>query len=398
MPRTTCATAISGHPATSRVSRVPWRLNGARRIAFTFFALTMAGGCKRKGIEISTAAYIVGPTSDIKTVNEETGRSVSPEILNASTLIVTHLSTRSIKFCSGTLISPETPGGFARVLTSHHCFAVTDGEDKATRTLLPESCKGTKVYVGFVLGRTEKSAALGCQADSLRTNFDGDLGVFTLDAALPSDFHTLELWDGEDAPSGRAAVIVHYPDTQAEMAFAPGESMKLPVAQLTLRDCQTRGAFDVGEWDLDRTLPYSLKHTCDLVHGSSGSGLIDLETAKILGVNWGGIKISTDVGTTVDNVATRASFVRAFLDGTVEQVVATANAKRTAKNTPAAKSEAQSGSMEKETEKALATVKGQACGVVSSRREPLSFWLLFWVGLVPALSRVSSGWRVWRPR
>ena len=74
-----------------------------------------------------------------------------------------------------------------------------------------------------------------------------------------------------------------------------GSVVKLTLTQTSpLDDCKVIGPFDVSEWDLDRTLPFSLRHTCDLIHGSSGSGLIDAKTGKVLGVNWGGIKIAIE--------------------------------------------------------------------------------------------------------
>src|SRR5690606_36021161 len=93
---------------------------------------------------------------------------------------------------------------------------------------------------------------------------------------------------------------------------------KLPAASITDNDCRTLGGFAVDEWNLDRTLPFSIKHTCDLLHGSSGSALVDIETEKILGVNWGGIKIQYGDKSETVNAATAAPYVIAFLTNKLE--------------------------------------------------------------------------------
>lgn len=48
--------------------------------------------------------------------------------------------------------------------------------------------------------------------------------------------------------------------------------------------------------------------------GSSGSSLWDIESNKVIGVNWGGIKNSADPGA-IYNAATKLDFLRSFLAG-----------------------------------------------------------------------------------
>lgn len=281
-------------------------------LSAVFFSLTVPA-CK-KAHEVNRSAYIVGPTNDIKKMGENERREVPAGVYNASVLIATQLKDKKIKFCSGTLIASAGPTENPRILTNHHCFAHQDAEGKAVNELISEACENTRVYFGYYSGEASSAASIGCQPDSLRTNFDGDLAVFTMEEHPKPPHSPLQLWDGDTVPEGRKAYIVHYPDVTENLeATAPGAA-RLPVAAVTTQDCKVAGPFDPSEWDLDRTLPFSIRHTCDLIHGSSGSALVDAQTSTMIGVNWGGIKITYDNETRVDNVATKIDFVRAFLD------------------------------------------------------------------------------------
>jgi hypothetical protein len=337
----------------------------------------LAAGCKPRPFQVSTTAYILGPQSQIIPIDASDESQIPPAALNASTLIATTLQSKQVKFCSGTLIAPEKAGDPFRVLANHHCFAQADASDKALPDLLPEACTETKVYFGFVQGRSQSATEGACAAGSLRTSYQGDIAVFTLVANPPAQYQPLDLWDGEDAPAGRQALIVHYPDTDGVLAEPPDGGAKLPTAQATLNNCKTVGPFDVNEWDLDRTLPFSLRHSCDLIHGSSGSGLIDVETGKILGVNWGGIQVTYESGTRTDNVATKASFVAAYLKGSVDQVVAAAAAERAAAVALDAKKN------EAVTKDGVLPLKAKACGVAEAAEEPLMALLLLGGVLAP---------------
>lgn len=298
-----------------------------------FLFLMSAVACKQGGIEISTTAYIVGPTNDIIPVDKDSEPKVKPPVLNFSVMIATRLKTNRVKFCSGTLIAPDpVTGGNMRVLSNHHCFADQDADGKATQVISPESCVATTAYFGFTQANASQAWTTPCLPGSLRTNFDGDLGVFTLSQNPPDKFQPAQFWDGDPDATGRTALIIHYPDVEANMAAPPEGGVKLPTAAVTLTDCKVLGGFAINEWELDRTLPFALRHTCDLIHGSSGSGLIDVETGKLLGVNWGGIKISFDSGVRTDNVATRASYAKAFLTNTIDQAVKEAEGKKTTRS------------------------------------------------------------------
>lgn len=315
---------------------------------------------------VSTSGYILGPTSQIMPVKEVAGRPldppIEPRVLNASVLLATQLKDKSVKFCSGTLIAGGGPGANLRVLTNHHCFASEDASGLAVPTLLPEACAKTKAHFGFIQGRTEQSTVIACQPGSLRTSFDGDVAVFTLAANPPDTYQPLSLWQGEAVPTGRSAMIIHYPDTPELMVPPPEGGPRLPTAQTTLANCKVVGDFPTNEWTLDRSLPFALRHSCDIIHGSSGSGLIDAQTSSILGVNWGGIQITTDGVVHTDNVSTRAAFIAAFLADTQKDMVKAAN--QTLADQQAASNNSGSGDALAQSHKVVTTA-GKGCGVVA---------------------------------
>jgi hypothetical protein len=290
----------------------------ALRKKTVFMALAALGfgvplACKSKRLlETSTTAYIIGP-NDIKNLTEETKQKVPPQIIQAEVLLATRLASKKTKFCSGTLVDSETAGAPLRILTNHHCFAETDAEGKSRKVLLREACTETKVYFGFESSVSSVAFESACVPGSLRTDYNGDLAVFQLTTRPPETHQPLKFYAGSDHGIGRLGLIVHHPDIEANAKLPPDGGVRLPTASVTLDDCKVIGLFDPSEWDLDRTLPYSLRHSCDLIHGSSGSALIDVESSTILGVNWGGIKISQGSDTRTENVATRADYAAAFL-------------------------------------------------------------------------------------
>lgn len=287
-------------------------------------AAMVSSGCKKRPIGGNREGYILGPVSQIVSASKATVPAGNQDVLAASALIVTKISPTEVKFCSGTLIPSEQPGEFGRILTNHHCFAQEDAQGLATAVLLPQACVATKVYFGFIAGSTDSASISNCQVGTLRTSFDGDLAVFKLGMAIPSAFKPLQVAPADFKPDGRDAVVVHYPAIDEHMVVPPGGGPKVPTAALTLGNCRVVSGFPIGQWELDRSLPFGLKHTCDIIHGSSGSGLVDRQTNQLLGVDWGGLKIDGGGGQETINVATRASFVQAFLTYKTEQAEASA--------------------------------------------------------------------------
>ncbi len=277
--------------------------------------------CKKKPLfNISRTAYILG-NNDIKVAKAENVKDVAPEILNSTALIATWRKTGQVKFCSSIHIGPENDGENSRLVMNHHCFAETSEEGKTQKELIEEACTETKVFFGFSEANNFETEVRGCTKGTLKTDPLGDIAVFTLDKPAPEGYPYLEFWDGDDNISERKAVILHHPNIPENLKAPKDEDVKLPVAAITIDDCVTKGRFASTEWSYDPALAFSLKHTCDLKQGSSGSALIDLQTNKILGINWGGVRISYDNGVREDNAATMASYVQAFLSGETEEFI-----------------------------------------------------------------------------
>ena len=349
-----------------------------------FTLIVVPAGCKQK-LTGSNVAYIIGPTNDITSVSSDNHSDMPPNVFSATGLIVTKLQGDRVKYCSGALAAPAAPGENMRMITNHHCFAETDERGQSSDSLLVEACTGTEVYLGFAPTLGQAPVRGACLPGSLRTSASMDLAVFTLSKPLPVDIQPLEIWEGDPFPEGRPALIVHYPDVEQNLAIPPGQRTKLPAASITTLNCTSGGLFTTSEWELDRSLPYGMKHTCDLIHGSSGSPLIDAETRKIIGINWGGIKIKNDGTESVDNVATRAIFLKKFLNG----------------ENPSSGSSASSGLDAIASQRAATTTSSDkkqpnlpfGCGTVALPGVP-SVWLIF-VLLMPLLFcfKRSLKWR-----
>jgi hypothetical protein len=339
-------------------------------------ACVALSGCKKKPNEVSRSAYIVGPTNDIVNFGDSSEGSSpkSIDLLKSTALISTLLRSGKIKFCSGVLY--QAPEGL-RILTNHHCFAKTGDDGLSTAELFPAACEGTTVYLGFSPSKNPTPFQTTCAAGSLRTDFQGDLGIFALTDAPPPDYLALTLFEG-GYTKGQKAKIIHYPDVKDNMAAPPGSKVNLPKASTTLDNCEVIGPFPRQEWELDRTLPYSIRHTCDLIHGSSGSALVTADTHQILGINWGGIKVTYDDETRTDNAATRNDYVSEFVTGKKDNP----NLGRTSSDAVGVENAAGEESEKKKDKKTswLQTmVKGAGCGVIGESKSsgPLNgLWLL----------------------
>jgi len=303
--------SLESHGTSGRVS--------ARSLALPLAMTILALGSCKKSLELNKTGYIVGPTNDILQIKPENRESVPAAVFNATVLIVTRVGGDRVKYCTGSLVDGESGASALRVLTNHHCFADIErsasGSETARGTVIPEACAATDTYFGFAPKLGISPVKVGCQPGSFRSDPKLDLAIYTLARALPPDFRPLQLAPESRVTVGRRAMIVHYPEVKETLATLPGQPVQLPTASLTLNDCQLLGTFPEREWSIDPSVPYSLRHSCDLVQGSSGSALVDVEAQLILGVNWGGIKLKFDERERIDNVATRAEFVASFLAG-----------------------------------------------------------------------------------
>ena len=275
--------------------------------------------CK-ESVSFNKHGYVVGKTYYIKPVDKTSlVQDVPQEIFNAAVLLVTGaVDGSSIKVCSGILVAGKNKTDLLRVVTNAHCFSQQDVKGNIINKLLKTACVKTNVYFGFAPQADEKSEKNNCLQNSLRVDYVADLAVFSL-SKQPSEKHKpLGLWDLNMIPKERKAIIVHYPDIKERAHSIVGEKFRVPTASFTVTDCVVIGGFEKSEWKLDSSLPYSLRHTCDLLHGSSGSALVDKVTHKILGINWGGIKINANTKIRKDNVAVAAWYVHEFLNGPID--------------------------------------------------------------------------------
>lgn len=259
--------------------------------------------------------------------SDSTAQRRVERVAKSSVLIVTVVPTgggkNELKFCSGSLIEVR---GEPRILTNQHCFAKTAAADKEQNLdeLLPQACFQTRVYFDFKEPLSE-IVVNRCQRGTLRTNHRADLATFALEKPVPVGVQPLELWNGELKDLvGRKVFTIHHPGT-VESNTLPLPDLKAPAPRrmITVRNCLYLGGFSSTTWDDRGGIPYQIRHTCDLKDGSSGSGLVDLQTGKLLGVNIGSVEMEVTTSSKgkpevikqtkyTYNVATVAEFVRYF--------------------------------------------------------------------------------------
>lgn len=309
-------------------------------IKILLLSLLVVSSCRGRK-EFTRPGYIIGPTNDIERLNKIDVASVDidSDVLEAaqrsSVLVVTRLEKGGAKHCSGSLIEARKAGGLPRVVTNHHCFAkkLAD-ESRSSEELIPEACHETKVFFTTDIEdedeeTTEQERTTGkratryptysCQKGSLKTNYGADLAIFTIAEPLPDDYQPFKIWQGV-VPANRPAFIIHHPsakktgDEEEKNSQESIGGMTMPTKAITNKDCRVVGRFEPELWDKNPNLPFGLRHTCDLVSGSSGSGLIDAQTGQLLGVNWGGITFTINDVERQDNVASSAEFLEQFVN------------------------------------------------------------------------------------
>lgn len=318
-------------------------------------------GCKPQQVA-NMQGYILGDQNDIKPLTGSDREAIPEDVVNAAVLIATQVEKGQLKFCSGSLVGPKPGETNLRVLTNHHCFANVNTKGQIDANWIPVACINTTVYMGFSVNSTQEDLTIiKCKENTLRSDVDGDVAIFTLAENPPEKYKPLKVKEVQE--TGEVpAFILHYPDVASNYKTIPGTSVRLPAASITALNCMTKGKFATREWHLDKSLPYSLKHTCDLVQGSSGSALINAETYEILGVNWGGIKINYAHGTELTNVATGSDFVNAFLNDDVEGMKVTA--RQNQNSSDAEQATAEVNRSDKDSNSVAARVKKVACGEI----------------------------------
>lgn len=255
--------------------------------------MLLANSCTR---DMPRQRRVFTHTEDIARFSLENASYIPKEILQranaAAVLIINPVGT-----CSGTLVS--LLGRAAQIITNAHCFRDDIGREA--------DCERTSV----VFGVERKRLTVGCQTGSLRINYTADLAVFTPKRRpkLPKHYQPLEIWRGK-VPARREAFIIHHPNVHETR----WRNMTVYAKAVTGIDCYAIGRFP---WYLRRAAAvflYGLSHTCDIASGSSGAGLIDFATGKLLGVVWGDAIVSSDKEVRLVNGAIASRYVRRFIN------------------------------------------------------------------------------------
>jgi hypothetical protein len=328
------------------------------------------------------AGYIIGTSNDIRPIGDTEKASISEKHLNAAVLLTTVVDGNKRKFCSGTLLAAQSGKTANRIITNHHCFASDEESDTASKdkniSLADGRCEDVKVFFGYVKSELDKRETRDCEPGTLRFDLEADLAIFDLTKNPSERFAPAEIYSGSSEEVGRKASVVHFPNItegdMSNMVFEETVGYKLPIAQLTLDNCATLGPFSPDEWYLDTTLRMGIKHTCDQKKGSSGSSLWDVETDKVLGVNWGGITLnySNPDRTEIFNVATEAEYLTAFIGGNVQHLL---QLKEQKKADAAAQAKASAESSKESKSSRNLNIKN--CGVIGSAMS-LSHILVMW--------------------
>lgn len=229
-------------------------------------------------------------TADIETYSNANAAYIPKPILTRATNAAIYFRTATSS-CSGTYL--QTSSG-AKIITSAHCFSD------------PNECSEIKVYFSLP---DQDPIIRTCAPNSLRTHAASDLAIFTLKRPPSAQFQPLSLWT-KKLNRPRAAFIIHYP------VLNPQQITRTNTRYVTGIDCYAESDFSFYQKLANHLFFYGLAHTCDIATGSSGAGLIDLETAKLLGVIWGDVLIYTDSGVQQRSGATHFRYVQKFLAGT----------------------------------------------------------------------------------
>ena len=302
-------------------------MTGPKKLSMILFLLCCASSCKKGELLTYRPNYILGNANDIEPAGSNiAGDSESATYHRQIALIATRVGKGQVKYCSAVLIEPQSSGQRYRLLTNHHCFAASGTDGQSIDQLLVAACSNTTAYFDFRPGNNQPEGSAGCYPGTLRSTYNGDLASFELSKAPPPGFTGAKLWEGAAYPENRLAEVLHYPDVAEFRQTVEGQAVPLPTLAITRMDCVVRGGFAPADWHLDRSLPMSVGHSCDLLQGSSGSALFDQATGQLLGINWGGITIVNTPGdpngeeqSTKENAATAAFYVKAFLNDKIGQ-------------------------------------------------------------------------------
>lgn len=340
-----------------------------------FSLLMTLASCKIKS-QTNKQGYVLGDSNDIEIYKESSSKSATKTVSSVA-LIVTTMNSGKKKFCTGSLIKHE---GQIGIITNFHCFANASEDGKVESFFFTEACTTTKIYFEFTKADHDKAVGHACKVGTLVGDHDGDLAFFELEdeESILTKRQALKFSEEENV-DGVEAEIFHHPDIPENYVSVGDEGISMPAMAVTRKNCKVNHRYATKEWPLDPTLPFSIKHTCDLIHGSSGSPLLSTASGKILGINWGGIEIEYKKGIDTSNAATSADYVTAFLEGKTAQV------RRHAEDVTAMEIKNQS-----KKEKAGLLTGAKSCATIAIRQHSTALlFLLFPIFVLIRRRRVS---------
>ncbi|MCY4380782.1 MAG: trypsin-like peptidase domain-containing protein, partial [Proteobacteria bacterium] len=203
-----------------------------------------------------------------------------------------------------------------RILTNHHCFAISDETGKSTDKLRPNVCEHTQVVFNTTQGVKESEIVVAdCFPNTLASHPTTDIASFVVTGNIPASIDSLKIRNNDDIEKEMPAYIVHFPIGVDYIHLNRNQkSIRLPATIITEDDCKVLGDFEPIQWNNNPVLALSHKHTCDLTEGSSGSPIIDQKTNEVIGINWGGVKSIRDNSEyEISNASVKASFIQQYL-------------------------------------------------------------------------------------
>ncbi|MBP9708042.1 MAG: hypothetical protein KBD78_10375 [Oligoflexales bacterium] len=289
---------------------LPKTMRTALQLLLIVFFLAPQKSCKAQIKNSSKVAYVIGE-NDIETIKSID--DLPKGVVEAAVFItVDNRGENSIKTCSASLLNlgDENP---IFVLTNKHCFLYS--ENNPTNA---ELCRNTTLYLNplGLNGLTE----LSCAENSLHLSPEMDLAVFAIkpDEALADSLALQGLELKFDYKLGDETFLIHYPKTDKDEIYLDDARISVPAPALTNGDCRVIGDFAENLWVQEPQLKYSLSHSCDMTFGSSGSALIDRQSLKIIGINWGGVELNGDDQNRFRNAAITSTHIFSFLESVFE--------------------------------------------------------------------------------
>ena len=283
--------------------------------------------CK-KNLQFNYSGFIIGDTYDIRPITKED--IVSEDIIHkafyASVLIETKLKNKQRKLCSGVLGVIDNVAIYSSpvIITNYHCFLSISSTQKnpILGNIIAEACHNTYVYFGVYKNNIDNIMQLTCDPKTFRFSKEGDIALFQTKEPIPDQFKPIKITQSQNLLdyTNKPIIIVHYSLANPQSMIETKNFGYLPYASLTSHNCQTSQLFPKQLWYAYLPIQHSVEHTCDILEGSSGAGLININSKELIGINWGGIEIQVSNNVQAINGATRSDFILALLTNQIDAI------------------------------------------------------------------------------